>query len=554
MLGNYLSGNGMFSQSRSQGKNSGQPQAPRSVRLPKQSVMPNYQDIQFLHQEANKGSGRQVEMPFSVTEGSQEYLLCVKVDRTISMDPIWTFSIVSNKGNQVLFSSAEGDLSLVANLVMSGAGCDPMTDSFTADMMMGMDTMGNLATVTAQGSAEVPAIVSTTSSTEPIVLFDAPKPGMKATLEGDLTKMQSPNLLQSITMAKMTGRLDCKDKGETAQLFFVDGALTHAELKDGSGDDAVIDFITWTAGEFRFWPDETSSEKTVTRRLEGMLMEGVTMLDQVKYLESANLKPDSCLVKRNAIISEQEFAARLSKGAPIALQPQLDLYELIDNRSTLHDILRKRPMKKTEWVPILFNLLTCGLVQVTDQQASRSGRNMGIDEATLQSVTKHLIRQESGIMTFPAFLYFLDQEYLRYEYFNFPLSLIVFSLGNRVGGQNGPVEALQMLAVKRAMQRISLVKRPIDLIGHYEMFDYAVLLPNSNAKAAAALAHRIVDVLREAPLTADLDPRSLVFAFGVAGVPEDCQELDKLLTAAKTARDASKQNQRIVLAREVMGS
>lgn len=544
----------MFSQSRSQGNKTGQQNVPRSVRLPKQSVMPNYQDIQFLHQEASKGSGRQVEMPFSVTEGSQEYLLSVKVDRTISMDPIWTFSIVSPKGNQVLFSSAEGDLSLVANLVLSGAGCDPLGDAFAADTMMGMDTMGNLATVTAQGSAEVPAI-TTTGSSEPIVLFEAPKPGMKATLEGDLTKMQAPNLLQSITMAKMTGRLDCKDKGETAKLYFVDGALTHAEIKDNVGDDAVIDFITWTAGEFRFWPDETSTEKTVNRRLEGMLMEGVTMLDQVKYLESANLKMESVLVKRNAIISEQEFAARLSKGAPIDLQPQLDLYELIDNRTTVYDILRKCPMKKTTWVPILFNLLTCGLVQVTDQQASRSGnmRSAVIDEATLQSVTKHLIRQESGIMTFPAFLYFLDQEYLRYEYFNFPLSLIVFSLGNRQGGPTGPVEALQMLAVKRAMQRISLVKRPIDIIGHYETFDYAVLLPNSNAKAAAALAHRIVDVLREAPLTADLDPRSLVFAFGVAGVPEDCQELDKLLTAAKVARDASKQSQRIVLAREVMG-
>jgi GGDEF domain-containing protein len=544
----------MFSQSRSQSNKSGQAPAPRSVRLPKQSIMPNYQDIQFLHTEVNKGNGRQVEMPFSVTEGSQEYLLSVKVDRSISMDPIWTFSIMSPKGQQVLFSTAEGDISLVANLVMSGAGCDPLSDAFTSDGMMGMDTMGNLSTVTAQGSAELPTI--TNSAIEPTVLFDAPKPGMKATLEGDLTKMQAPNLLQSITMAKMTGRLDCKDKNENAKLYFSDGTLVHAEIKDTVGDEAVIDFITWTAGEFRFWPDEKTGEKTVNRRLEAMLMEGVTMLDQVKYLESANLKPESCLVKRNAIISEQEFAQRITKGAPIGLQPQLDVYEQIDNRSSLADILRKVPMKKTEWVPIMFNLLTCGLVQVTDQQISRSGsmRSVGIDEATLQSVTKHLIRPESGIMTFPAFLYFLDQEYLRYEYFNFPFSLIVFSLGNRQGSQNGPVEALQMLAVKRAMQRISLVKRPIDLIGHYEMFDYAVLLPNSNVKAAAALAHRIVDVLREAPLTADLDPRSLVFAFGVAGVPEDCQELDKLLQFAKNARDASKQSNRIVLAREVIGS
>lgn len=538
----------MFSNRQQQSGQMGKqpPAAPRGFRLPKSSVLPSYNDILFLHAEAVKVPGRLVEQPFSVTEGSQEYVLTVKFEAEIGL-PVWTLSQISAGGPQLLFQHAEGDVSLVANIVMSGCGCDPVGDSLAAENFMGTDSLSNLKPVGSQ-STEAPVI----THGENAVIFDAPKPGLKATLEGDLTKMQAPNLLQSIAMAKMTGRLDVKDKGDTAKVYFVDGTANHAELKDVGGDDAVIELITWTTGEFRFWPDETSPHNTVKRRLDGMLMEGVTLLDQVKYLESANVKMEAVLAKRSNIISEQEFKQRLEKGAPISLKPQLELYELIDNRSTLFDILRKRPMKKAEWVPIMFNLLTCGLAQVSTQQArSGSGRGTAIDDAALQSITKHLVRQETGILTYPAFLYFLDQEYLRYEYFNFPFSIVIFSLGYR--RQTGQVEALQMLAVKRAMQRIGLVKRPIDLLGHYETFDFALLLPNSNAKAAAALANRIVDVLKEAPLTGDMDSRGLVFAFGVAGVPEDGQELDKLLDAAKAARDLSKSSQRVVLAREATG-
>jgi GGDEF domain-containing protein len=156
-------------------------------------------------------------------------------------------------------------------------------------------------------------------------------------------------------------------------------------------------------------------------------------------------------------------------------------------------------------------------------------------------------------LTYPAFIYFLDQEYLRYEHFNFPFSLIVFSIGQRKSGPDGAVEALQTLAVRRAMQRIGLVKRAIDTLGHWETYDYAMLLPNTNSTAASALGHRIADVLREAPLSSDLDSRSLALAFGVATVPEDCQELDKVIMAARKARDKAKYTQqRVILAREII--
>src|SRR5262249_27887456 len=148
------------------------------------------------------------------------------------------------------------------------------------------------------------------------ITFEPPRPGAKATLEGDLKNLQVPNLLQSINLAKMTGKLDVRSKSENADVYFQDGVPTHASVKDTTGDAALIELITWRNGEFRFWPDEKTHDRTVTRRLDSMLMEGVALLDQHNYLETAGLKLESCLVKKNAMISEEEFAARVAKGAP----------------------------------------------------------------------------------------------------------------------------------------------------------------------------------------------------------------------------------------------
>lgn len=495
--------------------------------------------------------GRMVELPYSASDKKQEYILAVKYESR-EEDPAWTLSQVNNAGQSVLWSYASRDLSLIANLIMTSSGGDQLEDVIPSSALMGKAGESTMSGQT--GEMTRPAAQQSGSG----ITFDPPRPGAKATLEGDLKNLQVPNLLQSINLAKMTGRLDVRSRSENSEIYFFDGIPVHGVLKNLKGDNALIELITWANGEFRFWPDERTAERTINKRLDSMLMEGVALLDQNKYLENAGLKLESCLVKKNAMISEEEFAARVAKGAPIGLEPQLDFYELIDNRNTLFDLLRNRPMSKVDWVPILFNLVSCGLVQITDQAPQQNRlatlKALGVDETAVQGVLKTLLRPETGILSYPAFIYLLDQEYLRYEYFNLPFSLLVFSIGQRKGGPDGLVEALQMLAVRRAMQRISLVKRQVDMLGHYETFDYAMLLPNTNSTAASALANRIADVLREAPLSSDMDSRSLALAFGVATVPEDCQELDKVLIAARKARDKAKfSQQRVVLAREIMG-
>lgn len=530
-------------------------QAPRNIRLPKQSAMPSYGDIQFLMQEANKILGRWVELPFAGKDKKLEYIVAVQYVKG-QEDPNWQLIEISNSGQSTLWQYPSRDLTLICNMILSGSGADQVEEMIPTGNFSGPNT-GNQQHQSDMSSVNLKAVQTSTQNAPAVgITFEPPRPGAKATLEGDLKNLQVPNLLQSINLAKMTGKLDVRNKSENAEIFFHDGTATHAVVKDVVGDNALVELILWSSGEFRFWPDEKTSERTVTKRLDSMLMEGVALLDQSKYLETAGLKLESCLVKKNAMISEEEFAARVAKGAPIGLEQQLDFYEQIDNRNTLFDLLRNRPMPKVEWVPVLFNLVSCGLVQITDQAPQQNRlatlKALGIDDAAVQGVIKNLLRPETGIFTYPAFIYLLDQEYLRYEYFNTPFSLLVFSIGQRKGDM---VEALQMLAVRRAMQRISLVKRAVDVLGHYETFDYGMLLPNTNSAAASALANRVADVLREAPLSSDIDSRSLALAFGVATVPEDCQELDKVLLAARKARDKAKYGQqRVVLARDIINA
>lgn len=564
----------MFGKSQSGGSPHSQQ---KTVRLPKQMAIPSYGDVQFLMQEAQKMAGRVVELPFSSADKKTDFVLSVRyetrdVDPDQSMDPEWALTQYSGGPPRIMWKHPCRDLSLICNFILQAGGGDALGDVLPTGSMMSAGSAASGGGESQSTGAYNP--VATTSGLAPTrmtlpggsapaeapnISFDPPRLGAKATLEGDLNKLQVPNLLQSINLAKMTGRLDIKTKVDACQVFFQEGIPLHCYLKDNQGDSALAELITWTAGEFRFWPDEKTHDRTVNRRLDAILMEGVTLLDQWKYLETAGLKQESCLVRKNAMMSEQELSARLEKGAPLPLEQQIEFYDMVDNRNTLSDLLRKRPMQKTQWVPLLFNLVSCGLVQITDQAPAQNRlarlKSIGVDENQFQSVIKTLTRSETGIFNYYAFIYFLEQEYLRYEYFNLPFSLIVFSLGIRKGGDDSPVvEALQMIAIRRAMQRIGLVKRQIDALGHYETFDYAILLPNTNAAAAAALANRISDVLREAPLASDMDSRALALAFGVATVPEDCVDLDRLIQFAKKARDEAKNGKkRVVLARDVPG-
>jgi hypothetical protein len=63
-------------------------------------------------------------------------------------------------------------------------------------------------------------------------------------------------------------------------MFFTDGQINHALYGDLKGDPAVYKVLTWTAGSFEIDFAGSSDEQTTTQSTQGLLLEGLRLLDE----------------------------------------------------------------------------------------------------------------------------------------------------------------------------------------------------------------------------------------------------------------------------------
>jgi CheY-like chemotaxis protein len=100
------------------------------------------------------------------------------------------------------------------------------------------------------------------------------------TLRGSLAQMNCMDLLQSLEMGRKSCALSLTNHGEQCDLYFTEGQIKHAVYGKLKGDKAVYKVLTWTAGNFRIDFSGSSSEETTTRSTQGLLMEGLRLLDE----------------------------------------------------------------------------------------------------------------------------------------------------------------------------------------------------------------------------------------------------------------------------------
>ncbi|HMO22869.1 MAG TPA: diguanylate cyclase, partial [Candidatus Melainabacteria bacterium] len=102
-------------------------------------------------------------------------------------------------------------------------------------------------------------------------------------------------------------------------------------------------------------------------------------------------------------------------------------------------------------------------------------------------------------------------------------------------------EAPPAEVITTAAKRIELVKRPLDVLGHFEGLDFGLIMPNTKTSQAAFIANRILEALTNTPLSNQIDKRNLVTAFGIAGLPSDGEDLKDLLDSARAAKNEAKE-------------
>lgn len=489
--------------------------------LTRLASLPTTKDLEFLYSEATKLPGMDFEVTFS--KGGENYFVVARFDRRNGDEgPEWTFKRGNETSATVEWVYQTKDLAMISTLISTAFPDEDIAAD--ANQSMFMASKANDAAQPMHQSAT--ALKGTAQAS-----------GEKGALQGDLTKIALDTLLQSIASGKMTGRLELRDKARTGEVCFRDGVAYHAKVQDLEGDAAIVELVAgWHTGEFWFLTDQLSDRETVQKRLESLLMQAATLMDHSKVLEKYALRLESRVTRANPNLTEQEFESRVAGGVQMEMLLQKRVYQAIGNGSTLLEILRRIPMSRSDWAAVFYNFVTCGLVHIDNQQqkVNEPLYEVEVDTAALDRFVGSLKRADTGVFTQMPFMFLMEREYFRYHCYQVPFSIVLMRLSQYSGGDMQP---LTIPALKEAIARIDRCRRATDLVAHFETFDMALLLPQTDARSARGFAGRLVEMLYAEPLVSGMDISELSIQMGIASMPEDGTDLRFMLQEARRRRE-----------------
>ncbi|MGH9550846.1 MAG: DUF4388 domain-containing protein, partial [Terriglobales bacterium] len=488
----------------------------KNIQLPWQATPPGFDQIGWLLEHANSKLGNAIELSFG-TEPS--YTLTV-LRHKVKEDAQWMFYKIDRGTSSLEWSYVTGDINMIHNAMCANF---PEVDLNMSSPQRGLAANTNILQNLQQ--------VGDPDQSGPIAPTAA-KPQGKALMEGELKHLPISNLMQSIAVGKMTGRLEIRGEKDTANIFFIEGAASHCVVRGMEGESAVLELLSWKDGFYRFYHEAPPQKQTVRKRLDALLLEGATLVDQYCHLERLGLNPESYLFRMHPQITEQSFEQIVRQALPVDLNRQKALYQAIDNRSNLLELLRRMPLAKCEWVPVMHNLLGCQLVGFQQQplpvpEPPKSAiPPTPIDWNVVHQNERALIRSDTGVYTYPVLLGFLQREHARFETLNRSYSLVVLEIGTRQ--EHSPdLAPLPIKAIKDMAQQIERLKRKCDLLGHYETFALALVLPETSGPSARTFARTLTEVLLCVPVEG---VKRVVINTGVGCCPEDAETLETLLT------------------------
>jgi len=99
-------------------------------------------------------------------------------------------------------------------------------------------------------------------------------------LRGNLSQMNVIDLVQSLEMGRKSCSLVFTNESEKCEMYFVEGQVVHAVYGALKGDQAVFKVLRWTGGNFQVDFEGKTKEQSCTLNTQGLLMEGLRLLDE----------------------------------------------------------------------------------------------------------------------------------------------------------------------------------------------------------------------------------------------------------------------------------
>jgi tetratricopeptide (TPR) repeat protein len=520
----------------------------KPARLANLSGLPEQPTLVQLTKEADRSPNRAVDVSWPVAGSNNEIytLSCAIVlskgligkpqQSTGPRTPEWTLcretladpkSLNPPPPPVLIWRHTTGDLELLVNLIASEArgNTGAVTNTFTTERVFQQSH-----TLAPSGGHTVANFPQEPIS-KALVTGDHQTFG-QVTLAGDLSNVDLPSVFQSVNLCKMTGKLNLYHKTVQAEAYFTEGTLVHATAAHAvsatplplTPDQILLELLTWETGTFRFQPGWPATTVTIKRRLESFLLEGATLTDYIKSLESQGFTEHSALNRVRG--SEGLLEEALKKGIPVQLDLQRQIYNNISDNTSATELIEDLP--KSIWAPIIFNLLNSKLITISGARDSAGPiEEIELNFELAETAFRSLTRPESGLLSFPAFLYFLQQEAARNRKTKLPFSVVVFDITS--GDPSGIDQYLSEVA-----DAFQDHKQPYDILAHFETSsnrEFALLLPYKTPAASYLFLDGIIMTLRSRGFFSNAD-----ITFGAASFPADCDNVHQLVGSAANAK------------------
>src|SRR6478609_1722525 len=101
-------------------------------------------------------------------------------------------------------------------------------------------------------------------------------------VRGSLAQMNVIDLVQSLEMGRKSCLLTLTNEEDKCDMYFSEGQVQHAAYGSLTGDEAVFKVLKWTGGNFQINFDGKTKQQTTTLNTQGLLMEGLRLLDEEK--------------------------------------------------------------------------------------------------------------------------------------------------------------------------------------------------------------------------------------------------------------------------------
>lgn len=105
-------------------------------------------------------------------------------------------------------------------------------------------------------------------------------------IEGALSQLGLPDLLQTLAANRRTGRVTLRREGERGEVDLQDGRPVDARTGVVQGEKALFRLLGWHEGNFAFQPGVMPAQARISRSVDALLLEGARQIDEIDRLAS----------------------------------------------------------------------------------------------------------------------------------------------------------------------------------------------------------------------------------------------------------------------------